>query len=198
MSKGLVVILSGASSVGKGQIRKMLLEDEELALIYSVSMTTRPKRKEEVDGKDYYFVTHKGFASAVKNRELLEYTEFNGYYYGTPKNQVEFLIEQDKNVLIEVEAQGVGQIKLKYPEALAVFVMPESMEELERQIRARYNDTASADLRVNKASMEMELSGLFRHQVKNTDPDKAKEDIRVMMEEHQKKQNAKKGTTVEN
>ena len=76
--------------------------------------------------------------------------------------------------------------------------MPESMEELERQIRARYNDTASADLRVNKASMEMELSGLFRHQVKNTDPDKAKEEIRIMMEEHQKKQNAKKGTTVEN
>ena len=101
-------------------------------------------------------------------------------------------------MLLEVEAQGVGQIKLKYPEALAVFVMPESMEELERQIRARYNDTAIADLRVNKASMEMELSGLFRHQVKNTDPDKAKEEIRIMMEEHQKKQNAKKGTTVEN
>ena len=74
----------------------------------------------------------------------------------------------------------------------------QSMEELERQIRARYNDTASADLRVNKASMEMELSSLFRHQVKNTDPDKAREEIRVMMEEHQKKQNAKKGTTVEN
>ena len=72
------------------------------------------------------------------------------------------------------------------------------MEELERQIRARYNDTASADLRVNKASMEMELSGLFRHQVKNTDPDKAKEDIRVMMQEHQSKQQTRKGTAVEN
>ncbi len=171
MSKGLVVILSGASSVGKGQIRKMLLEDEELALIYSVSMTTRPKRKEEVDGKDYYFVTHKGFASAVKNRELLEYTEFNGYYYGTPKNQVEFLIEQDKNVLIEVEAQGVGPIKLNIPDALAFFIMPKSLEDLEKQLEKIYgDDTVSARNRLNKAKMDMELAPLFKNCFSNEDP----------------------------
>lgn len=198
MSKGTLLVLTGASSVGKAAIREQLLNDLSMKLFYSISMTTRPQKSEEKDGVDYYFVDQKTFASAVRNHELLEYTQFDGYYYGTPLAYIDFLLRIGKNVLLEVEAQGVGQIKLKYPEALAVFVMPESMEELERQIRARYNDTASADLRVNKASMEMELSGLFRHQVKNTDPDKAKEEIRIMMEEHQKKQNAKKGTTVEN
>lgn len=198
MSKGTLLVLTGASSVGKAAIREQLLNDPSMKLFYSISMTTRLQKPEEQDGVDYYFVDQKTFASAVRNHELLEYTQFDGYYYGTPLAYIDFLLRIGKNVLLEVEAQGVGQIKLKYPEALAVFVMPESMEELERQIRARYNDTASADLRVNKASMEMELSGLFRHQVKNTDPDKAKEEIRIMMEEHQKKQNAKKGTTVEN
>ena len=134
MSKGLVVILSGASSVGKRPIREALMKDQELGLFYSVSMTTRPKKDSEIDGVDYYFVTHKGFAQAVRNKELLEYTEFNGYYYGTPKNQVEFLVEQNKNVLIEVEAQGVGPIKLNLPDALAFFVMPSSFDQLEKQI----------------------------------------------------------------
>ena len=84
--------------------------------------------------------------------------------------------------------QGMhGQIKLRYPDALSVFVVPESMEELEKQIRERYNDTASADLRVNKASMEMELSSLFRHQVKNSDAQKAKEEIARMLAEHKAK-----------
>ena len=158
MSKGTLLVLTGASSVGKAAIREQLLSDPSMKLFYSISMTTRPQKPEEKDGVDYYFVDQKTFAASVRNHELLEYTQFDGYYYGTPLAYIDFLLRIGKNVLLEVEAQGVGQIKLKYPEALAVFVMPESMEELERQIRARYNDTASADLRVNKASMEMELS----------------------------------------
>ena len=85
MNKGLLFVLTGASSVGKKDIRDRLLGDEQLHLNYSISMTTRPKREEEVDGKDYYFVNHEAFAQALRNRELLEYTEFDGYYYGTPK-----------------------------------------------------------------------------------------------------------------
>ena len=88
MNKGLLFVLTGASSVGKKDIRDRLLGDEQLHLNYSISMTTRPKREEEVDGKDYYFVNHEAFAQALRNRELLEYTEFDGYYYGTPKHQV--------------------------------------------------------------------------------------------------------------
>lgn len=187
MSKGTLLVLTGASSVGKGAIRDQLLSDTEMKLFYSISMTTRPQKAEEHDGVDYYFVDQKTFANAVRGHELLEYTQFDGYYYGTPLAYIDFLLKIGKNVLLEVEAQGVGQIKLRYPDALAVFIVPESMEELEKQIRTRYNDTASAERRINKASMEMELANLFKHQVKNTDPQKAKEEIKVMLARHQQK-----------
>lgn len=192
MNKGLVVILSGASSVGKGSIREKLLADEDLKLFYSVSETTRPQKEGEVDGRDYYFVSHKDFAESVKNKELLEYTEFNGYYYGTPKAQVEFLTDKGKNVLIEVEAQGVGPIKLNIPDSLAFFVMPSSMEELERQVTEKYQDSkASIEMRLNKAKMDMELAPLFRNVVYNDDAELAFEQMKkVIMEELEKRKNA--------
>ncbi len=182
MAKGLVVILSGASSVGKGAIRDRLLEDKDMNLFYSISETTRPQKEGEVDGKDYYFVTHKAFAESVKNKELLEYTEFNGYYYGTPKAQVEFLTNKGKNVLIEVEAQGVGPIKLNIPDSVAFFVMPSSFEELEKQITTIYkDDEASIERRLNKAKMDMEIASLFRNTVYNDDTDLAYHQIKDMI-----------------
>ena len=189
MSKGLVVILSGASSVGKGRIREKLLEDRDMNLFFSISEATRPQKEGEIDGKDYYFVSHKDFANSVKNRELLEDTEFNGYYYGTPKAQVKFLTDKGKNVLIEVEAQGVGPIKLNIPDALAFFVMPKSFEELEKQINEIYkDDEASITRRLNKAKMDMEIAPLFRNIVYNDDTDKAFNDIKkVVMTELEKR-----------
>lgn len=182
MTKGIVVILTGASSVGKSQIRDMLLADPDLNLFYSISETTRPQKEGEVDGKDYYFVTHEAFAESVKNKELLEYTEFNGYYYGTPKAQVDFLVEKGKNVLIEVEAQGVGPIKLNIPDSVAFFVKPASMEELEKQIIKRYgDDDASVQRRLSKAKMEMELAPLFRNVVTNDDVEKAVAEIKKVI-----------------
>ncbi len=188
MSKGLVVILSGASSVGKSDIRNALLNDPDLDLFYSVSITTRPKKENEIDGKDYYFVTHQQFAESVKNKELLEYTEFNGYFYGTPKEHVKFLSEKGKNVLIEVEAQGVGPIEMNIPDALAFFIVPESEEELERQIMERYkDDEATAIRRINKAKTELDLAPLFQHTVKNTDTDAAIAQIKsVILEKLEK------------
>ncbi|MCR4855996.1 MAG: guanylate kinase [Erysipelotrichaceae bacterium] len=189
MAKGIVVVLSGASSVGKGAIRDKLLADTDLNLFFSISETTRPKKEGEVDGKDYYFVSHKQFAESVKNKELLEYTEFNGYYYGTPKAQIDFLVNKGKNVLIEVEAQGVGPIKLNIPESICFFVMPESFEELEKQIHEIYkDDEASVERRLNKAKMEMEIAPLFNNVVYNTDADKAVEQIKkIVMDEMEKR-----------
>lgn len=182
MEKGLCVVLSGASSVGKHGIRNRLKADPDLKLHYSVSITTRPPKEGEQDGGDYYFVSFKNFAEAVKNKELVEYTEFNGYYYGTPKAHLDFLLEQGKNVLIEVEAQGVGPLKLHYPDALAVFVMPRSIEDLERQIHEVYGDhTASAQNRINKAKMDMEIAPLFRNIVTNEDEDLAVAQIKEMI-----------------
>lgn len=182
MKKGLIVVLSGASSVGKNKIRDLLLNDKDLGLFYSISMTTRPKKDNEEDGKDYYFVDHELFANAVKNKELLEFTEFNGYYYGTPVKYVDFLVENGKNVLIEVEAQGVGQIKLLRPDSIAFFVLPESMEDLEKQIRLRYKDNEpSIQQRLSKAAVEMELAPLFTHTVKSTDPEKAEKEMKKVI-----------------
>ena len=106
MSKGTLLVLTGASSVGKAAIREQLLNDPSMKLFYSISMTTRPQKPEEQDGVDYYFVDQKTFASAVRNHELLEYTQFDGYYYGTPLAYIDFLLRIGKNVLLEVEAQG--------------------------------------------------------------------------------------------
>lgn len=162
MGKGLVVILSGACSVGKHDISNRLINDSDLKLMDSISMTTRPKRDSEVDGKDYYFVDFKTFANAVKEGDLLEYTEFNGWYYGTPRNQVEFLVNSGKNVLVTVEAQGAGNIRLEMPDSVAIFITPSSIEELEANINALYSDDqASAQRRINKAKMEMEIAPLF-------------------------------------
>lgn len=192
MTRGLAVILTGASSVGKSNIRERLLKDPDLDLFYSTSVTTRPKRPDEVDGKDYYFITFKEFAESVKKHELLEYTEFNGWYYGTPKAQVEFLLEKGKNVLLEVEAQGVGPLKLNLPDALAVFVMPKSYEDLAAQVEKTYgDDEASAKRRLNKAKMEMELAPLFKHVVTNEDPDRASAEIKkAILEELKKRKDA--------
>ena len=189
MKKGTVVVLSGASSVGKGEIRDLLLADKDLNLFYSVSETTRPKKEDEVDGKDYYFVTHEAFANSVKNKELLEYTEFNGYYYGTPKAQIDYLVNLGKNVLIEVEAQGVGSIKLNMPESIAFYVMPTSFEELEKHIVERYHDDeASIQRRLNKAKMDMEIAPLFRNVVYNDDPEKAYLQIKEKVLQEMRKQ----------
>lgn len=190
MSKGIAVVLSGASSVGKGVIRDALLQDKDLKLFYSISETTRPMKEGEEDGKDYYFVSYKEFADSVKNKELLEYTQFNGYYYGTPKAQVDFLLKKGKNVLIEVEAQGVGSIRLNLPDCLPFFVMPESEEQLVKQIESLYgDDEASVKNRINKAKMEMELAPLFKNVVYNTNTEEAVATIKkVILEEMEKDQ----------
>ena len=174
-----VIVLSGASSVGKGKIKDLLLADKELDLRFVISMTTRPKKPSEVDGDDYYFVDYKYFAKAVKQKELYEYTEFNGYYYGTLKSEIDFWLKQNKAILVEVEAAGVGPLKLNIPEAVCFFVVPTSMEELEKQIREKYNDDeASARTRLNKAKMEMEIAPLFNNQITNDDPVRAYKEIK--------------------
>ena len=174
-----VMVLSGASSVGKGRIIDLLMEDKDLDLRKVISMTTRPKKENEEDGQKYYFVDYTYFAKAVKDKALYEYTEFNGYYYGTLKSEIDFWLKQGKNILVEVEARGVGPIKLNFPEAVCFFVVPTSMEELERLIHEKYNDDAASErTRLNKAKMEMELAPLFNNQITNDDPERAYHEIK--------------------
>ena len=182
MGEGCVVILSGVSSIGKDRVKELLLKDPELGLMEIISLTTRPKRADEKDGLDYYFVDHRNFAAAAREHRLLEYTEFNGYYYGTPAEHAEFLMAMGKNVLICVEAQGVGQIRIKHPDNMAFFLVPTSMAELEKQVRQRYKDDLSGiALRLNKAQTELELAEMFGVCVTLTSDEEAYQTIRTAL-----------------
>ena len=135
--RGLLIILSGPSGVGKGTVRAKFSQDESLNLAYSVSMTSREKREGETDGVDYFFVSQQQFKEAIENGELLEWTEFVGNYYGTPLKYVEKLRDEGKNVLLEIEVEGAKEVQRKCPDALSIFLIPPSMAELEKRIRGR-------------------------------------------------------------
>lgn len=185
MKKGLLVVLSGPSGVGKGTIRDLFIRRPELNLTFSISMTTRNKRATETDGVDYYFVSRDRFEHSIANDELLEWAEFVGNYYGTPVAEVERLRHQGKNVLLEIEVQGAIQIKEKCPDALTIFIVPPSMDELERRIRGRRSEPEEiVQQRLNKASKEMELTGQYRYVVCNEDPQLAADIISVIIKRH--------------
>lgn len=185
MKKGLLIVLSGPSGVGKGTILKEFVEDPELNLAYSVSMTTRGMRPEEVEGVNYNFVDRPAFEQAIKDGELLEYAEFVGNYYGTPLKNVEKLRSEGKNVLLEIEVQGCQQVMEKCPDALTIFIIPPSMEELEKRIRGRGTEPEEiVQQRLSKASREMELVDQYKFIVCNEDPKLAASIISLIIKRH--------------
>lgn len=189
MAKGQLIILSGPSGVGKGTIRAKLFEDPSLNLAYSISMTTRKARPGEVDGKDYFFVDQDTFKKKAEAGELLEYAEFVGNYYGTSKAYVEKLLNQGKNVLLEIEVQGAKQVMEKVPQALTIFLVPPSMEELERRIRGRKTEPEDiVQARLAKADKEMKTKDNYKHVVVNNTVDQAAAEIAAIIKENIKQQ----------
>ena len=122
--RGLLIVLSGPSGVGKGTVRKALFEMPEQEFVYSVSMTTRAPRPGEVDGVDYYFVTREEFERQIEAGNLLEYAEFVGNYYGTPKDKVEEQLNKGKEVILEIEVNGAFQVREKCKDAVFIFLVP--------------------------------------------------------------------------
>ena len=185
MKRGLLIILSGPSGVGKGTIRKYFEKDDRLNLAYSTSMTTRSPRQGEKDGVDYFFTTKEKFEEAIKNGELLEYAEFVGNYYGTPLNEVERLRNEGKNVLLELEVQGATQVQKRCPDALSIFIIPPSMDELERRIRGRRSEPEEIiQQRLAKASHEMKMIPNYKYIDCNDDPKLAAELIKTIILRH--------------
>lgn len=185
MKKGLLIVLSGPSGVGKGTIRELFIRKPELNIAFSISMTTRKMRQNEVNGVHYYFVTHHDFQLAIENHELLEYAEFVGNYYGTPLKEVERLRNLGYNVLLEIEVQGALQVLDKVPDALMIFVVPPNMEELRRRIESRKSESVGViNARLEKASAEMELTGNYRYVVCNDDPQLAADIISVIIKRY--------------
>ena len=135
--KGLIIVLSGFSGAGKGTIMKHLLKSHPNEYHLSISATTRKKRPGEQEGREYFFKTKEEFQEMIDNDELLEYASFNDRSYGTPKSYVEDLINDGKDVILEIEVQGALQVKKKFPEALLLFVTPPSAEVLKERLLGR-------------------------------------------------------------
>ena len=135
MTQGKLFVISGASGVGKGTVLKEVMK-RRTDLRFSVSATTRPPRPSEADGREYYFVTRQRFEEMIGNGEFLEYDEHNSNYYGTPRAQAEEKMAKGP-VLLDIEPMGAAQVRKSAPDAVLIFIMPPSMEELERRLRSR-------------------------------------------------------------
>jgi len=187
VKKGLLIILSGPSGVGKGTVREELFKDDALNLAYSISMTTRSPRPQEIEGVHYFFVNEETFQTKIKQGELLEYAQFVGNYYGTPKSYVDQLLNEGKNVVLEIEVQGALQVMAKCPEALTIFLVPPSFEELERRIRGRRTeDEEVVQERLNKARKEIATKDQYKYVVVNDDVFVAKKQIAQIINDHLK------------
>ena len=181
LKEGLLIIISGPSGVGKGTIRRQVMGDGSLNLAYSVSMTTRERRINEIDGVDYFFVSKEEFQRNIDNGNFLEWAEFVGNRYGTPKHYVDALRRQGKNVVLEIEVEGTKQVlsRCKGSNVVSIFVIPPSYEDLERRIRHR--STEPEDIiqkRLAKARKEMHLKYHYEYVVLNDRPARAGKEIR--------------------
>lgn len=183
MSKGLLIILSGPSGVGKGAVRRILMEDKSLDLAYSISMTTREPRKMEQDGVDYFFVDNDTFNKHVENGDLLEHASFVGNQYGTPKGYVDQLRNEGKNVLLEIEVQGAKQVLEKVKsgggEIISIFLIPPSMAALEKRIRKRKTEEEEViQARLRKARGELGEKYNYKYIVLNDIVTRAADEIK--------------------
>ena len=157
--RGLLIVISGPSGVGKGTVRNALFEREGHNLVYSVSMTTRQPRNGEVDGREYYFVTREEFEQRIKNNGFLEYAEFVGNYYGTPLDKVESNLNAGNEVVLEIEVQGAMQVREKMKDAVFIFIAPPTMKDLKNRLLRRGTEPQHIiDERYNKAFSTVSLT----------------------------------------
>jgi guanylate kinase len=186
--RGLLIVLSGPSGVGKGTVRKALFELEGHDLVYSISMTTRPPREGEIDGEDYYFVTREEFEDRIRNDQFLEYAEFVGNYYGTPKDKVEEQLDLGKEVVLEIEVQGANQVREKAPDGVFVFIAPPTKEALYRRLLRRgTEDPDMIQQRMDKAEREFPMAHKYDYIVINDEVTNAADRIlAIIRAEHAK------------
>ena len=175
--QGVLLVLSGPSGAGKGTICHKLREKRN-DLSYSVSATTRAPRKGEVDGKDYFFITIDRFKEMIANDEMLEYAEIYGNYYGTPKPYVMNILDQGKDVVLEIDPQGALQIKKHFPDAVFVFIVPPSLDELTKRIYKRGTDSEEViKRRLSAATSELAYASKYDYIIVNDEVEKASKKV---------------------
>lgn len=167
MTRGKLIVLTGPSGVGKGTLLRSLLRRHP-DLYLSISVTTRTPREGEINGRDYYFVSRSEFEQMVAQKQLLEWAEFAGNCYGTPRQPVEDQIRRGKWVVLEIELQGARQIFQSFPDATGIFILPPSMLELEHRLRHRNSESEEAIVRrLERAKTEVGAASEFGIQVVN-------------------------------
>lgn len=188
MKKGKMIIISGPSGVGKKTIIDQFIDKPELNLQYSISMTTRKQRPNEVNGKDYYFVSDEDFNKAIDNNEMVEWAEFCHFKYGTKKSEVKRIIESNANVLVEVEVVGALEIlrqNQNNPDLISIFIIPPSIEELEKRLVKRGSECANViAARIKKATTELRYQDKYQFVVLNDDQTRAAKEIEQIIREN--------------
>ena len=180
--KGTLVVISGPSGAGKDTIINEVIKKEKINAWVSISMTSRPLRGNEVDGKDYFFVTKEEFEDNIKKGNFLEYAKYNDNYYGTPKNKIEDYLNKGIDVILNIEIQGALQIKELIKDALFIFIMPPSMEELKRRLINRGTDSSEKILsRFKTAYQEINDVTKYNYVVVNDDLDKAVDKVEAIL-----------------
>ncbi|WP_453997045.1 guanylate kinase [Bacillus nitroreducens] len=180
--RGLLIVLSGPSGVGKGTVRKAIFSQPDTKFQYSISMTTRKPREGEVDGVDYFFKSREEFEQLIKENKLLEWAEYVGNYYGTPIDYVESTLQEGKDVFLEIEVQGALQVRKAFPEGLFIFLAPPSLKELKNRIVTRGTETDDLILnRMKVAKEEIEMMDAYDYVVENDQVELACERINAIV-----------------
>ncbi len=166
-AKPLLIILSGPSGVGKDAVFSRMKQLHR-SFHYAITATTRPPRPKEKNGIDYYFLTNQEFQKKIDQKELVEWAEVYGNYYGVPKEEIEPVLNKGKDVIIKVDVQGAATLKHLYPEAIAIFLMPPSKAELVRRLKLRHSQSkADFKQRLKTAAEEIKNLPLFDYVVIN-------------------------------
>lgn len=182
MKEGLLIVISGPAGVGKGTVVGKLLERNPNIKL-SISKTTRKPRPGEKEGVNYFFVSRQQFEDDIKNDNLLEYAEYNNNYYGTPKDFVLETLKKGFDVILEIETQGALKVKSTFEDAVLIFILPPSMEELYKRLKKRATETEDEiEARLNIARGEIRLLPKYDYCVVNDDVDKAVEAIEKIIE----------------
>ena len=187
--KGLLIVLSGPSGVGKGTVRKEIFDDPTTSYKYSISMTTRNMREGEVDGV-ITFKTKEEFEALIQEDQFIEYAEYVGNYYGTPVQYVKDTMAAGHDVFLEIEVEGAKQVRKKFPDALFIFLAPPSLDHLKERLVGRGTESdEKIQSRVNEARKEVEMMNLYDYVVVNDEVHLAKERIQSIVEaEHLKRE----------
>jgi guanylate kinase len=191
MSKGLLFVLSGPSGVGKNTVLDELFKSFD-GVSYSVSATTRERRAGEVEGENYFFISEAEFKKIEENDGFIESALVHGHYYGTPKKFVDQKLEEGEDIILEIDTQGAKQVREKYPEAVYIFLLPPSLEELENRLDKRGSESdKSKNVRLSNARQELKEVHNYDYEVINDSLADAVREIKKIIIKEQKRRDSK-------